>query len=82
MVVNVKYPSKITRLASLNHATSLHYNATSGGQEVTVELAKEVDRLRVPHKDFVLYIRDELAELMKPSGVYYALPDGGKAILL
>ncbi len=81
-MVNVKYPSKITRLASTYHATALHYKENSGGQEVTVELSKEGDRLKVPHKDFVIYIRDEYAELMTPSGVYHKLPGGAKAVLI
>ena len=65
----------ITRLASVNHAIDIKY--LKNKEEAVVELKEQEDRKSVPHRDFVLYIRDEMVN--QPVGLVKSLPDGDQA---
>ncbi len=70
--VKVKSQAKISRIASINHA--IEFTLSSNEQEATIQLASSEDRKKVPGRDFVLYLRDEMVN--KPVGIVNVLPDG------
>jgi hypothetical protein len=70
--VKVKSQAKISRIASINHA--IEFTLSPNEQEATIQLASSEDRKKVPGRDFVLYLRDEMVN--KPVGIVNVLPDG------
>jgi hypothetical protein len=54
----------ITRLSSRNHKIAFDVNEDK--TQAHVKLSEALDRQKVPHRDFILYIRD--SSINKPVG--------------
>jgi hypothetical protein len=63
--VNVKSQGNLTRISSLNHPVNV--SLSENKHEALVCLKDDLDKTSVPHKDFVLLLRDDL--FGKPVGI-------------
>jgi hypothetical protein len=70
--ITVKSQSKLSRIASINHA--IECNLSNDDKEATIKLASDLDRKTVPFKDFVLYLSDEMVNT--PVGLLHQMPNG------